>query len=399
MGAAAALLDRHSLRLSSFAEAATLLKARCEELGYVLIHDEAEIAVDVRNVSRYFGDVCALNSVSLSIRKGEFFSLLGPSGCGKTTLLRSIGGFERPTSGDLLIGGKSIIDQPPYARSTNMVFQHLALFPHLNVFDNIAFGPRMKGVAKDVIARKIQDILSLVRLEGYERRLPDQLSGGQKQRVAIARALVNAPSVLLLDEPLGALDLQLRVQMTVELRRLHRSLGNTFIFVTHDQGEALTMSDRIAVMEEGRLQQVGTPEEIYERPSTLFVAQFVGRNNIFEGTVIKSGGHNRYLIDADGIRIACRSRTDLALGARVKLAIRNERVAVEHDDRMSGEPNEVLAVVTQRVYSGSTLQVEALAGAKNIAIDLPTTANNSIVALNDSVLLRWMEESVTVLAG
>src|SRR5262249_15458576 len=225
-------------------------------------------AVEIRSVRKVFGSVVALDNVSVSIRRGEFFSLLGPSGCGKTTLLRIIGGFDELSCGTVLIDGRDCGFMPPYARSTNMIFQHLALFPHMNVFENLAFGLRRKRVDKASILARVTAALALVRLEGYGRRMIDQLSGGQKQRVAMARALVNDPSVLLLDEPLGALDLQLRLQMQDELRRLHRSLGNTFIYVTHDQSEAMTMSDRIAVMNGGRIQQIGTPEDIYERPRT-----------------------------------------------------------------------------------------------------------------------------------
>ena len=220
-----------------------------------------EVAVGVRSISKHFGHVVALDDVSLEIRRGEFFSLLGPSGCGKTTLLRLIGGFESADAGDIVIDGKSVAGLPPYRRTTNMIFQHLALFPHMDVFENVAFGLRMKGMGKAEVENRIAKALELVQLEGFEGRGIEQLSGGQKQRVAMARALVNDPSVLLLDEPLGALDLQLRLQLQDELRRLHRSLRSTFIFVTHDQGEAMTMSDRIAVMEGGWILQVGSPEE------------------------------------------------------------------------------------------------------------------------------------------
>ena len=244
-----------------------------------------DIAVEITGLTKRFGAILALDDVSLSIYRGEFFSLLGPSGCGKTTLLRVIGGFEAPSTGDVRIDGKSVLRQPPYLRSTNMIFQHLALFPHMSVFDNVAFGLRMKRVPAEELRRRVGASLALVRLEGYEGRQIEQLSGGQKQRVAIARALVNDPSVLLLDEPLGALDLQLRLQMVEELRRLHKSLNSTFVFVTHDQGEAMAMSDRIAVMDDGRILQIGTPEAIYETPETRFVAAFIGHTNLIEGRV------------------------------------------------------------------------------------------------------------------
>lgn len=215
--------------------------------------DERPPAVDIRSVRKNYGRVTALDGVTLTIRRGEFFSLLGPSGCGKTTLLRIIGGFEDLNEGQVLIDGKDCGSSLPYARNTNMIFQHLALFPHMNVFENVAFGLRRKNVPKPQIIERVRSVLALIRLEEYGQRMIDQLSGGQKQRVAMARALVNDPAVLLLDEPLGALDLQLRLQMQDELRRLQRSLGNTFIYVTHDQGEAMTMSDRIAVMNGGQI--------------------------------------------------------------------------------------------------------------------------------------------------
>ena len=243
----------------------------------------ADVSVEITGLTKRFGNVLALDDVSLSIFQGEFFSLLGPSGCGKTTLLRLIGGFETPSTGDVRIDGRSVLGQPPYLRSTNMIFQHLALFPHMNVFDNVAFGLKMKRVPAKEVRRRVDESLALVRLEGYEGRQIEQLSGGQKQRVAIARALVNDPSVLLLDEPLGALDLQLRLQMVEELKRLHKSLNSTFVFVTHDQGEAMAMSDRIAVMNDGRILQIDTPEGIYERPEARFVATFIGHANLIEG--------------------------------------------------------------------------------------------------------------------
>ncbi len=245
--------------------------------------------VELREVSKHFGSIVAVDQVSLQIRRGEFFSLLGPSGCGKTTTLRMIGGLEYPTAGDVVLRGQVVTDVPPYRRATNMVFQHLALFPHLTVFENIAFGMRLKRVAPDLIARKVDEVLQLVDLPGYGSREIHQLSGGQKQRVAIARALVNEPAVLLLDEPLGALDLKLRLQMQAELKALQQRVGTTFIYVTHDQGEALTMSDRIAVMNLGRVEQVATSQEIYARPQTRFVAAFIGEANFLEGRVTATG--------------------------------------------------------------------------------------------------------------
>src|SRR5512139_2358126 len=244
-----------------------------------------ESAILFKNVSRYFGEVRAVDNIELEIRDGEFFSMLGPSGSGKTTCLRMIAGFDRPTSGQIFLYGQDVSNLPPYERSVNTVFQDYALFPHMTVDQNIGYGLMIKGVPKAERTKRVDDMLDLVRLPGFGYRKPSQLSGGQRQRVALARALVNHPKVLLLDEPLGALDLKLRQQMQVELKNIQREVGITFIFVTHDQEEALTMSDRIAVFSEGKIQQVGTPSDIYERPATPFVAGFVGVSNLISGAL------------------------------------------------------------------------------------------------------------------
>lgn len=240
------------------------------------------LIITIRGLSRAFGDVRAVNAVDLDIFEGEFITLLGPSGSGKTTVLRMIAGFEKPDSGTILLGGKDVSQLPPYDRDVNTVFQDYALFPHMNVISNIEYGLRVKGVDKSDRRARAMQALQQVRLEGYESRKPAQLSGGQRQRVALARALVNRPSVLLLDEPLGALDLKLREQMQIELKELQRAVGITFIFVTHDQEEALTMSDRIVVFNHGRIEQIGTPREIYDNPQSLFVSEFVGQTNKIE---------------------------------------------------------------------------------------------------------------------
>ncbi|MBB4862264.1 putative spermidine/putrescine transport system ATP-binding protein [Pseudomonas nitritireducens] len=240
-------------------------------------------AVQFTDVSRHYGEVRAVDAVSIEIRDGEFFSMLGPSGSGKTTCLRLIAGFEQPTSGSIRIHGAEAAGLPPYERDVNTVFQDYALFPHMNVLDNVAYGLKVKGVAKAERYHRAEEALGMVALAGYGKRKPAQLSGGQRQRVALARALVNRPRVLLLDEPLGALDLKLREQMQVELKKLQRQLGITFIFVTHDQGEALSMSDRVAVFNKGRIEQVDTPANLYRRPATRFVAEFVGTANVLRG--------------------------------------------------------------------------------------------------------------------
>jgi spermidine/putrescine transport system ATP-binding protein len=313
-------------------------------------------AVEIRNVSKVYsggGGALALEGVSLSIRRGEFFSLLGPSGCGKTTLLRIIGGFEQLTSGHVLIDGVDVKNMPPYQRSTNMIFQHLALFPHMNVFENVAFGLRRKKVPDGDLRERIGKTLALVRLDEYGNRMPDQLSGGQKQRVAMARAMINEPSVLLLDEPLAALDLQLRIQMQDELRRLHKSLGRTFIYVTHDQGEAMSMSDRIGVMRAGRLQQIGTPEDIYNKPRTRFVAAFVGHTNLVDGVVTQIDGH-RLRVDCKGMVVEASSGVPVEVGRPVTVAVRYERVKVVRN----GEGGHWPASVVERTYLGQAVRLE-----------------------------------------
>ena len=246
--------------------------------------EQAENIIELRHITKEFEDgFTAVSDFNLKVRRGEFVTFLGPSGCGKTTTLRMIAGFDTPTSGEILLNGKNITDLPPNKRPVNTVFQRYALFPHMNIFENIAFGLKLKKLPQDVIVRKVKKVLELVDLEGFEKRSVSTLSGGQQQRVAIARALVNEPEILLLDEPLGALDLKMRKEMQIELKAMHDELGITFIYVTHDQEEALTMSDQIVVMNEGKMQQIGTPEDIYNEPKNAFVADFIGESNIFNG--------------------------------------------------------------------------------------------------------------------
>ena len=286
----------------------------------------ATSAVELREVGKRFGSVVALDRVDLVIRKGEFFSLLGPSGCGKTTTLNLIGGFETASRGTLLIDGQPMGDTPSHARPVNTVFQSYALFPHMSVADNVGFGLRMKKVPRPERRRAVEEMLHLVSLDGFGERRPGQLSGGQRQRVALARALINHPSVLLLDEPLGALDLKLRKQMQAELTQLQRRVGITFVYVTHDQDEALSMSDRIAVMDRGRILQVGTPAEIYGQPADRFVMEFIGSPNVFAGRVERLGdGEAEVAISGVG---AARGRHPggLAVGATAVVLVRPERV-------------------------------------------------------------------------
>ncbi len=316
-------------------------------------------SVEIDAVSKRFGDFLAVDGVSLDIRRGEFFSLLGPSGCGKTTLLRMIGGFETPTSGAIRIRGVDMTGQPPHRRPVNMVFQHYALFPHLTVADNIAFGFRYKGFPRSETGDRVARAVGLVRLGGFERRLPHQLSGGQRQRVALARALALEPEVLLLDEPLGALDQKLRKEVQVELKNLQRQLGITFVFVTHDQEEALTMSDRIAVMNGGRVEQMDAAAEVFERPDTEFVANFMGASNFFEATVkgIAEGLLSVSLVHGGGsIRVP--PQRGLDTGRPVRFVVRPEKLDLRTRDLSSHGIPSVPITIEDRVYQGvSTIWV------------------------------------------
>ena len=261
---------------------------------------EKNHTIDLKNISKEYGENRVLDNINLYIRKNEFLTLLGPSGCGKTTTLRIIGGFEQPTEGKVIFEGKNITDMPPYERQINTVFQKYALFPHMNVFDNIAFGLKIKKEPKKEIKTRVQEMLRLVNLKGFENRTIDSLSGGQQQRVAIARALVNEPKVLLLDEPLGALDLKLRKEMQIELKNMQKRVGITFIYVTHDQEEALTMSDTVVVMDKGIIQQIGTPVDIYNEPKNAFVAKFIGESNIIDGIM-----HEDFVVEFGGRVFDC----------------------------------------------------------------------------------------------
>ncbi len=305
--------------------------------------------VVLAGVTKRFDEVVAVDDVTLEIANGEFFSLLGPSGCGKTTSLRMIAGFERPDAGRIMLGEDDVTNTPPNKRPVNTVFQSYALFPHLTVGDNVAFGLRFTSTPKSERGRLVGQVLELVRLSGYERRKPHQLSGGQQQRVALARALVLNPSVLLLDEPLGALDAKLRRELQVELKSLQREVGITFVYVTHDQEEALTMSDRLAVMSGGRVEQVGTPRDVYERPGTVFVADFLGVSNL-----MRAHAHPDGSVDVGGAMLHVDGAVAGQAGV-VRVTIRPERVRIEPDGT-SGE-NRVPATIERFVYLGSTIQV------------------------------------------
>lgn len=324
----------------------------------------SEIILSLNNIVKKFDDQEVVKNISLQVKEGEFLTILGSSGCGKTTTLRMIAGFEQPTSGSIILENKRVDNVEPNKRDVNTVFQNYALFPHMNVYDNVAYGLKIKRVNKAEIKKRVMQMLELVQLKGFEKRKPDQLSGGQRQRVAIARAIINNPKVLLLDEPLGALDLKLRKQMQVELKRLQQKLGITFIYVTHDQEEALNMSDRIAVMNAGYLEQVGTPKEIYERPKTKFVASFIGESNIFEGTVEEAAGGNA-VISIMNNRINIKN-SELNKGDRIFASIRPECVGVsfEKDNALN-----LKAVVKKHDYLGSTIKtIAALSDGQDVII-------------------------------
>src|SRR5947207_8232774 len=291
--------------------------------------EERSVGIALEGVSKGFGKVAAVKDVNISIAEGEFFSLLGPSGCGKTTSLRMIAGFEQPDAGRIVLQGEDVTNVRPNRRPVNMVFQHYALFPHMSVYDNVAFGLKVKRVPKDEHRRRVEEILRVVSLEGLDRRRARQLSGGQQQRVALARALVNRPAALLLDEPLGALDVKLRKQMQLELKRIQGTLGTTFVYVTHDQEEALAMSDRIAVMNEGRVEQTGNPREIYERPRTAFVADFIGSLNALDLRVDELVGESAVMRLAENGRVVVPVGAGHRTGESLRVAVRPERVQIE----------------------------------------------------------------------
>ncbi len=311
-------------------------------------------SVELRDVTKRFGELVAVDDLSLDLGRGEFFTLLGPSGCGKTTTLRMIAGFERPTEGEIRIEGSDVARLPPHKRPTNTVFQSYALFPHLSVEANVAFGLKRKKVAKDEIAERVRAELERVGLASHAKRKPSQLSGGMQQRVALARALVNLPKVLLLDEPLGALDLKLRKELQVELKRIQREVGITFVYVTHDQEEALTMSDRIAVMNRGRVEQVASPEEVYDRPATTFVAGFIGVSNLMPATV--TGGNEVKLDQGQTIS----TTTDgFSTGERCHAVVRPEKLRVELPENGAGPTGQtrVEGVVASSLYLGTATQI------------------------------------------
>ncbi len=360
-------------------------------------------AVEMHGISKRFGDVVAVDDVDLQIGDGEFFALLGPSGCGKTTTLRMIAGLDIPSEGRLAIFGEEVASWPPDRRPVNTVFQAYALFPHMTVAQNIAFGLQMRGIRGSDADRQVAEATALVQLEGMEHRRPSQLSGGQQQRVALARALVNHPKVLLLDEPLGALDLKLRQEMQVELKALQREVGITFVFVTHDQEEALAMSDRVGVMSEGRLLQVGTPEEVYEHPANRFVADFIGRTNLLEGI---TENPSAVRLDAGAVVAAA---NELTAGSPVALSVRPEQVRLHRrGEAPEGAPC-LDGVITDATYLGHafvyTVAIGPTAGASGTGageraatITARSETGSTALAAGDPVSISWSAEATTVVA-
>jgi len=351
------------------------------------------------HVSKRYGDFVAVHDANFSIASGEFFAMLGPSGCGKTTTLKMIAGFEQPTAGRVMLDGVDVSDVPPYKRNVNTVFQQYALFPHMTVFDNVAFGPRSKKVDESRIRASVMEMLEIVRLSDFAQRKPSQLSGGQQQRVALARALVNYPSALLLDEPLAALDLKLREAMQIELKRIQREVGISFIFVTHDQGEALTMSDRIAVMSQGHVEQIGTPQDIYRSPASLFVAGFIGSANLLPGTFQHYDGADAVVALKAGstIRVAGQAGTH-AIGANVSVMLRPERLQLsEHADPQG---QSLQGTLTDLVFQGATARmIVRLADGTELNCLADSSARMPQIAVGATMNVSWDANGGYILAG
>ncbi len=356
--------------------------------------------VDIKGVNKIYGTNHVVKDLNLLVEEGEFLTLLGSSGCGKTTTLRMIAGFEEPTTGSITVEGEPIEDKEPYERNVNTVFQSYALFPHMTIYDNVAYGLRMKKVPKKEITERVLKMLEMVQLSGFEKRYPSQLSGGQKQRVAIARALINRPKVLLLDEPLGALDLKLRKQMQLELKRLQKKLNITFIYVTHDQEEALTMSDRIAIMHDGVMDQIGSPTEIYERPATKFVATFIGETNVFDGTIRSIEGgkavigiENGEVTSSGSVEEGDGKNTGFAVNEFVTVSVRPEKM---HFSPKPVEGFTVPAVVRDYIYVGSVLKCIAVLPNGN-EIKMEKLAGEELPPIGEKVFICWEPEDAVLI--
>ncbi len=365
--------------------------------------------VEIIDVTKRFGDVVAVDRMQLSVDRGTFYSFLGPSGCGKTTTLRMIAGFEQPSEGEILLAGQPIAGVPPYRRNVNTVFQHYALFPHMDVAQNVGYGLRQRKVERKEEGRRVSEALALVRLDGYERRRTWEMSGGQQQRVALARALVNRPTVLLLDEPLGALDLKLRKEMQLELKALQREVGITFVYVTHDQEEALTMSDVIVVMRDGRIQQQGDPTALYERPVNRFVADFIGTSNFLAATVESAEAGRATVKSEHGLILRGRvtdGDASLSVGDRVTVAIRPERMEVTTGEAAASASPGMTAIeghIKQGTYLGDQTEYRVTteqAGNLIVVHQNVSGAGGAVGAgPGDRVTVRWHEEANLILAG
>jgi spermidine/putrescine transport system ATP-binding protein len=352
--------------------------------------DAAGVAPDVRleEVVKRFDDAVAVDRISVEIPRGSFFALLGPSGCGKTTTLRMIGGFEEPTEGRIELGGVDVAPLPPYKRDVNTVFQSYALFPHLSIFENVAFGLRRRGVKGGDLRKRVIESLELVGLAGLEKRKPRQLSGGQQQRIALARALVNRPRVLLLDEPLGALDLKLRKEMQLELKRIQHEVGITFVHVTHDQEEAMTMADRIVIMNGGHIEQLGTPSELYEHPRTAFVAGFLGVSNLLESTV---AGEDRVTL-SDGTAVQVPRNVLAGRTGTVRIGVRPEKLRIG-----GGEANSLAGTVTESAYIGVSTQYILDTPAGPVTVYVQNDRTGGQVATGERLTLSWSPDSTFVI--
>jgi len=353
-----------------------------------------DFSIEIVDVTKRFGSFTAVDNVSVSIRRGEFFSLLGPSGCGKTTLLRMIAGFEQPEIGKILLNGEDITSLDPNERKVNTIFQNYALFPHMNLWDNIAYGLKIARRSKSDIKTEVEKMLHLIQMEEHAYKKPDQISGGQKQRIAIARALINKPQVLLLDEPLAALDLKLRQRMLIELDNIHDEVGITFIYVTHDQGEAMSLSDRIAVMNKGRIEQIGKPGEIYEAPRSSFVAAFIGDTNFFEGVVSEVIDQEYSRTHVDGLGdVVCFNDKNIQLNAPVHLSLRPEKFRISRDKPDADARQNVLAgVVEDIVYLGSHTRYWVRTGEYRISINTQHSRyllDERPVKWKDNVYIWW----------
>jgi len=354
-------------------------------------YELANNVVELRGVFKSIHDHEILHDINLEVREGEFLTLLGPSGCGKTTVLRLISGFENPTQGKIFIDNKDVSGLPPHKRHIHTVFQSYALFPHMTVYENIAFGLRCQKVPAHEMQTRIADVLKMVRLEKYVDRKPSQLSGGQQQRVAIARAAVNQPRVLLLDEPLSSLDYRLRKNMQIELKQLQRKLGITFIFVTHDQEEALSMSDRVVIMEEGYIEQIGTPRQVYEEPQTLNVAKFIGEANIFDGTVIQMEGNKKISVNVLGKPRSAASNRSFLPGEKVHVLVRPEDIRVWGQHEVEDTAGMFAGTVEEAIYKGTTVDVMV-----RLAANQQVIASTEFFNEDDDRLEYKMGESVWV---